>query len=930
MADTKQKWIDATRSILLALDLPTEYALLGLQIPNPKPNAKGWVACRSADVDTDRSPSAGFCVADSPMLGRYKDFRSGRTCTFFDFAARQRGAGEWKQARNHYARQTGIKLPDGEEELVADRFDLFDLTFGVMSIYAAGKPGITVRAIQEVGCRGARWPKKLSAERTNHLIVAPMHGSALLDLEPTGWHCVAANPKSKIRKFQGQGNQDELLKSMTAGDYGLMNVDGLNRLADAGVIWIVEGLTDLLAGQAVLGPWRDEDPAGRRHVMLSAGGCSYHPRAEWMQHFAGKRVNVCFDVGDADDAGGIGAAVWVSALLSVAGEVRNVKLPVGKDGGKNDLRAWLVDGHGYADLLAVAETFEPVEAGDTVEAMEPHEAILKSLGLTVIGEYEGSQKIQVFSDSAKKSHAIVDIDRLTIAKLVQLVGYGPVDQFVYDGQTPQAGKFKMPEVRNAIAAAASDKVFHAEEFYGAGVWRAAGKLVVVKAGEIGVLDERCAHVERSVVPYINGCVLDISRATGDWVDLGLLNRHLAEAQRREWCYEVYSELTSILGKWYWRRKTGAQVTAMLTICSWVQSLWQWRPMVFLSGATDTGKSMLISDVLAPLFGKLVLSVNKTTEAAIRQHMKHHAKILFIDEMEHDQHRQKIFDLFRTSSRGGESIRGTSDQRGAKYRVQHIPWFAAIENGLKKQADKNRFILLDLAKVPGDVRGNIDLPANEQLANLGPKLLAVALANFHAAERLAKHLRGKVIAGVPGRVVESFSVPMGMWGSIMGFDEQAATGAMIKILADWDFTDQASQDDEDLLQEILTTEVVSAGGKRQNVSQLLSEVGPDSIGTLERIGIRKIERRKTGEEVMWVCPKVVSRNLLRIGSDFSNQAIEQYLMRLDGASRSRQRLGGHEQFTGIDIPLKTIDALFCSNGEYGRANAQLKDQTELEF
>ena len=67
----------------------------------------------------------------------------------------------------------------------------------------------------------------------------------------------------------------------------------------------------------------------RKHVGLSAGGCSYHPKKEWMGHFQGKDVRVVFDVGDANDAGQIGAAVWVAALLPVARCVRNVLLPMG-------------------------------------------------------------------------------------------------------------------------------------------------------------------------------------------------------------------------------------------------------------------------------------------------------------------------------------------------------------------------------------------------------------------------------------------------------------------------------------------------------------------------------------------------------------------------------------------------------------------------
>lgn len=942
MADNRQKWQEARRQILLALDLATEYQALGVRIAgsHKKPSAKGWIECHSVDVDQDRAPSAGINVADGPFLGRYKDFRSGRTCGLFDFAAAAgKFGGSWKEALKHYARQTAIKLPDGDEELVADRFDFFDPTFGMLAVYAAGKPGITARAIQEVGSQGARWPKNLTAEKTNHLFATPMYGSALLDLEPTGWHCCAANPKSKIRKFQGKEHEDALLKTMTAGEYGLMNVDGINRLADAEVVNIVEGLTDLYAAQSVLGPWRDETPETRKHIVLSAGGCTYHPKPEWMHHFAGKEVRIWFDVGDASDEGQTGAAVWVAAMLPVARLVRNIKLPLGKDGGKNDLRAWLVDGHSYGDMDGFAQTFEPIEAGDVAAQLSPHEALLKNLGLVVIGEHESSQRIEVFAEQTKKSATITDIDRLTIPKLIQLLGHEPVEQHVHDGREPQAGKFQIKDVRTAIASAASDKLFHSEERFGAGVWETGGQVVLVKAREVGILNPGATKIERSGIPFLNGCVLDISQSTGDWVDFTVLNRYLAEAQRPEFCWATFEEADNLFGKWYWRHLQSPRIVASLVICSWLQTLWEWRPEVFVTGSSDTGKSLLVEEAIKGMFGPLAMYVQKPTEAAIRQHLRHHAKVPMFDEFEHDNHRQKILELFRASSSGGEVIRGTSDQKGVKYRVRHIPWFAAIETGLRKQADVNRYIILELNEIPGHMRGKIKMPSAERLRDLGVRLLAIGLRHYKEARRLAATLRGNQYPSVPGRLVECFSVPWGMYSAIYGHGEEAARDLLGDMFSSWDFGGQSSRDDVDLMQEILTAEVITEGGKRSSVSRLLAEVGGDSAESLYRIGVRKVFKRgsKAGSMALWICPEVVRKSIFKTGSDFSGHSIGQYLMRLNGATKTKQRLGGNQTFWGIEIPFTTINEIFHDEhdeehdeSEHAEVGANGEARTELGF
>ena len=103
----KQKWIDCTREILLKLNLPDEYRTLGLDVCGRQPSSKGWIEARSFGVE-DRTPSAGICVADGAMLGRYKDFR-GDTMGLFDFAAKVGKFPDWRAARNHYAHVAGVE-----------------------------------------------------------------------------------------------------------------------------------------------------------------------------------------------------------------------------------------------------------------------------------------------------------------------------------------------------------------------------------------------------------------------------------------------------------------------------------------------------------------------------------------------------------------------------------------------------------------------------------------------------------------------------------------------------------------------------------------------------------------------------------------------------------------------------------------------------
>lgn len=916
---SKQKWHDATRQILLALDITAEYVALGVKPANKPPTRSGWQDCHSADVDTDRDPSAGFNVADGPFLGRYKDFRSGRSCKFFDFAAsRGKFGGDWKQARNYYARKTGVELPNGDEELLSDRLELYDPTPGTLMVYATGKPGVTLQALHDVGTRAARWPKGLTAEKTNHLLVTPMYGSALLDLDPVAWHCVSQNPKFKIRKFQGKGHEDALLKVLTLGEPGLMGEDGLRRLAEAEVVNIVEGITDLYAAQGVLSAWRADEPDSRKHVVISAGGCSYHPKPEWVHHFAGKECRIWFDVGDEKDEGQIGAAVWVSALLPVAKSVRNVQLPAGKNGPQNDLRAWLTDGQrGYPEMDGYAQTFDPIDPSDAAAQLTPNDAILRNLDLMVIGEHEGSQKIEVFSGRTNKAATIFDIDKLSFTKLIQLIGSETAEHFVHDGNEVPPGMYSLKQVRNAIADAACDKLYHESELFGGGIWQRSGQVLIIRAGQVGLLSSDRTKIEVSHVPYFDHAVLDIGQNSKRWVDFSLLGRYLLDAQNQAWCEKVIEEAESIFRRWYWRYPSARKVAVSLVIATWLQTIWEWRPAVFLTGGSDTGKSLLLTNVVAPMFGDLGALMQKTSEAGVRQTIEHHAFILLIDEFEADAHRQRVYDLLRTSSRGGSVVKGSAGHKAVKFRLQHIPWFSAIETGLSRQADLNRFILLELGDIPVEARGKIRLPSRREMRDLGQRLLAVGLRFLPEAQRLAEVLRGEQFEGVPGRVVEGFSVPWAIYSAISGAGDVLATESLRRMFEEWDFTEQAERDEVNVLSEILTSEVQMDGGRRTTVSKLLAESNePGVIDTLSRVGIRRVDKRtgtNSGVSCLWVCPKVVTKNLLR-GGNFSGQAIGQYLKRLKGARSSQQRLGGFEKHSGVEIPMETIDELFHVSGE----------------
>jgi len=892
----KTDWSALKREVLDKLDIRAEYEQLGVVVSGAKASKKGYLECHAIG-HVDDTPSAGINIGDGPGRGLYKSFLDGAPINFFDFAAKYGPfAGDWYAAFKHYAAKVGVKLPTSDPDDDKSSFDFYDLTMGVAWNFATKKGGILPQAVFEVGGIGARRPKKLSAEKTNHLITFPMYGSAGLDAEPIGWHSIPQNPALKIRVYQGAGQEEKLLKTQTIGEYGLMNVWGLARIEHAEVVWIVEGISDLLALQSII-------PKEGHTICLSAGGCTYHPKPEWSSMFAGKTIYIVFD---RDKPGQAGASVWAGAMLPVAVEVKNIQLPFElEDNHGRDLRDYIKDGHGYDDLLLLASQTDPATPTDPTVIMSPREALLKNLGLIVIGEHEGSLRVEVFCERTRKNCTIGDISKLSFSTLVQLCGWDLVDEFVHEGREPPPGKVRLVDVRNAIADAASDRIYTGERMLGAGVWEVGGKLIMVKRKAVAIVDDN--DIEISPVPTFGGRMLDLSTGSPDWFDSALMQAYWHESQNPEWRIKQFEQTEAMFKLWNWEQKPSSMILAAMVSAAWLQSTWDWRPLVAITGDSDTGKSMLTEECLKCLFGDLALYALKPSEAAVRQHIKHHSKVMLLDEFEYDSRRQAIWELLRTSGRGGEVIRGTTDHKGTKFGLHHIPFLVAIELGLKKQADLNRVIILELGAIPKEKRGKISLPSEEQLKDLGHRMLIVGLRVQQKAMAISAELRSTPVDGVPGRVVECFSLPFAIYAAIYDFDVETTASLMRKNLQRWGaIAGEFDTDKHDLIETILSAQIVMDGGNRKMVAEAIAIHNATGMPeALSRVGLKVFIPEDKEDYHLFFWQKALRGLLER--TEFSSLKIDTYLLRLKGAIKTQIRIAGARP-KGVAVPLSTISEI----------------------
>jgi hypothetical protein len=558
---------------------------------------------------------------------------------------------------------------------------------------------------------------------------------------------------------------------------------------------------------------------------------------------------------------------------------------------------------------------QPAAAADVPQQVNGG-AVLEAFGIDVLGEMD-DQSIMCWIPETGKRWRVKSPANWKIEEMLQAIGQRALDGLWREPGSPPSGRYTQQALREAVAlAAARSPRLTASRFVGQGVWRHEDRLLLVNGGQACLYDgcsfEAVGH------PQLGSKIVDFN-ANAAWI--GDLEQEV-QAMTQENAAGALQRLQGVLGHWNWTHAADAEVVAALIPATFVQACWTWRPLVSIIGASDSGKSTLLSQVIVPVLGDWTIAADRSTEAGLRQRIGCNAAPVVIDEFDLYSQRQKVLELFRTSSRGGEILRGTADQTGISYGVRHIAWFAAIESGDVWGQDRNRFIRLEL--LPPRNRGDLVLPGSRELGELGRQLMIAAIWAAPRAVELAESIRNTAVPGVHGRLVESFAVPAAMQAVLMhGRDvsREVAVETLRRMIGGRAaLIGQGERDEVQLLRDILssTVRVPETGSNgsgtiyvERTVGQILNagtraggRVPLTSTNSLaESIvaahGLRIIHRRDRTLR-LFVSDDVVRRQLLQ-DTRWQNSRIDQILSRLAGAEREQQRLDGTIRCWGLSCP-----------------------------
>ena len=126
-----------------------------------------------------------------------------------------------------------------------------------------------------------------------------------------------------------------------------------------------------------------------------------------------------------------------------------------------------------------------------------------------------------------------------------------------------------------------------------------------------------------------------------------------------------------------------------------------RPHMWITGASSSGKSWVLKNVATPLLGNnACYFTGDSSEAGIRSALKYDAVPIVLDEFESEdieakRKRKRILELLRQTSSDSDAtiVKGTADGSANVFKIVTSALLCSVRSGLDFEANRNRFIQL---------------------------------------------------------------------------------------------------------------------------------------------------------------------------------------------------------------------------------------------
>ena len=437
----------------------------------------------------------------------------------------------------------------------------------------------------------------------------------------------------------------------------------------------------------------------------------------------------------------------------------------------------------------------PFDGDDVIEAATPsHLDRIRPLGISEDGMY------MFFPLS---SGMIVTLSSAQLANLTYLSRLVPDGNFWtmhygFDGEkTSKAdiGYYASIELINACNLLG---VFSDEDSRGVGVWEDDGKFIV--------------NTGKRIV----GDGIDVPTSVFQGEKIYVSGKGVIDMKSKPLTTDEARRLYDLNHSLVWKRDCYAKLLSGWLVVSGVGGALDWRPHIFITGQSGSGKSTVMDNIVKPLMNGIgVLFDGSSTEAGVRNRIGCSSRPFVMDEAEGETMKDRtsmeaIIGLFRKASSGAVIANANSI-----FNARSCACFAAINPKLKETADKARITLLELEinkskdkdkhfrKLMLDIDGLINKGFDKRLFKFAFENLDVLMDNIKSFRSASTILFGSA------RTADQMA-PMLAGAYLLTNQERISVEDAIEWINqdDWDwFTSIAEEhDSEKLLTHIMTSRI----------------------------------------------------------------------------------------------------------------------------
>jgi putative DNA primase/helicase len=478
------------------------------------------------------------------------------------------------------------------------------------------------------------------------------------------------------------------------------------------------------------------------------------------------------------------------------------------------------------------------------------------------------------------------------------------------------------------------KLFRKDDIRGRGAW-IDGQRIVLHLGESLWVDGHQCTIDEFPKP-------EGMYEVGRRIPLELNVKPLAESDSRK--------VLELIKKCPWSTSLSAYLLTGWIVTAPFSGILEWRPHIWVTGESDSGKSRIFENVLPPLmpFRYTTTFSGVSTEAGIRQALGNDLLPILFEEAE-GENVKNVIALMRGTSSGWNNkiVKGTPGGRPVDYALRTSSALGSIYVRIKETPDLNRIARLELIKradrpwkelvpkIKATFTPEFGASFFKRLVGLAPTLrknittFQDAVAVFQDDGR-AGQLYGTLIAGAYMSVKSDVISPAGATKFVQSLEWDAdhgesievnldqfqclnsILGAQVSILIDqWHgnfvHVNQDKRTIGELIEQVLAEDL--AEDPTDNPVEKKDKRQEPRVATLARFGIRvgqgtgKKDDQTEGRFV-WVANR--NDGLSKVIGDhpWSQNGWAQYLARLDGAVKSGSE---PKKFAGSTQPWVALPA-----------------------